>query len=183
MIPLEDIAYLKEGSALQQRAYRVLVRHRILSLLEGFTPVLAGTIPIGVALENSDLDVLCCWKNSKDFTECLEKYFGAYPGFRLRQVFKKGREAVIADFVADGVSLEIFGQQIPVVEQEAYIHRVAEEYLLKEKGEGFRNAVLKLKREGLKTEPAFGVLLEMESDPYDTLLEYGKKIRNIEQEK
>ncbi|MGS2738129.1 DUF4269 domain-containing protein [Sinomicrobium sp. M5D2P17] len=82
---------------------------------------------------------------------------------------------MIANFVADGFPIEIFGQNTPVTEQEAYIHMIAEDALLQTKGEEFRCDIIKLKSEGYKTEPAFGVLLKM-PDPYEALLAYGRKI-------
>ncbi len=180
MTDFTDITYLKTGSEIQRRAYKILTIHRIPELLECYTPLLAGTVPIDIAVEKSDLDILCFWEHKADFINSVEGSFGKYPGFGIRNIRKGGKDTVIANFVADGFPVEIFGQNIPVTEQEAYIHMIAEEALLREKGEEFCRNVKKLKREGYKTEPAFGILLGITGDPYSTLLAYGRKMVNTE---
>ncbi|MBC9798699.1 DUF4269 domain-containing protein, partial [Sinomicrobium weinanense] len=71
---------------------------------------------------------------------------------------------------------EVFGQDIPVCEQAAYIHMIAEDSLLQERGKIFRQRILDLKRKGHKTEPAFGMLLGIQTDPYAELLVYGREV-------
>ncbi|MGS2763637.1 DUF4269 domain-containing protein [Sinomicrobium sp. M5D2P9] len=176
MTDFTDITYLERGSEAQKRAYKILTAHKIPELLEHYTPLLAGTMPIDIAVEQSDLDILCFWEDRKAFTDCLEKQFGRYPEFRVRNTIKAGKDTVIANFTADGFPVEIFGQNTPVTKQEAYIHMIAEDALLREKGEEFREHIRRLKSEGIKTEPAFGILLEMTGDPYRALLDYGRKI-------
>jgi hypothetical protein len=48
-----------------------------------------------------------------------------------------------------------------------------EHSLLTEKGEHFRQEIIKLKRQGLKTEPAFAKLLGLDGDPYKAILKLG----------
>ncbi len=43
--------------------------------------------------------------------------------------------------------------------------------ILQEKGEDFKNEIIALKRQGIKTEPAFGILLGLEN-PYEDLLKF-----------
>jgi hypothetical protein len=43
---------------------------------------------------------------------------------------------------------------------------------LEREGEGFREKIRSLKASGIKTEPAFALLLGLESDPYSAILEY-----------
>jgi hypothetical protein len=47
---------------------------------------------------------------------------------------------------------------------------LVEHRILKEKGEVFRQQIIELKKQGYKTEPAFGKLLEIEGDAYEYLL-------------
>jgi hypothetical protein len=47
-----------------------------------------------------------------------------------------------------------------------------EHRLLLKHGEAFKNKVIELKQNGLKTEPAFAKLLGIEGDPYEELLKY-----------
>ena len=75
-----------------------------------------------------------------------------------------------ASFTLEGFVIEIYGQPIPVRDQAAYRHMLAEYKILQEKGEAFRQQIIELKKQGLKTEPAFGKLLGIEGDVYEKLL-------------
>ncbi|CAA7391075.1 DUF4269 domain-containing protein [Chryseobacterium fistulae] len=63
----------------------------------------------------------------------------------------------------------ILEQNKPTIEQNAYRHMIAEYKILEEKGEDFKQKIVKLKKEGMKTESAFGMLLNLEN-PYEDLL-------------
>jgi hypothetical protein len=67
--------------------------------------------------------------------------------------------------------IEIFGQNKPTIEQNAYRHMIAEYKILEEKGEEFKQKIIELKKQGIKTEPAFGMLLGLEN-PYEDLLKF-----------
>nr|WP_235929874.1 DUF4269 domain-containing protein [Chengkuizengella marina] len=51
--------YLKDGNARQKSAFKIIEYLNIMKDLELFNPLLAGTIPIDMDVENSDLDILC----------------------------------------------------------------------------------------------------------------------------
>ena len=55
----KDIEYLKFGSERQKLAFHEIKQHRILEILEKYNPILTGTIPIGIDLPESDLDIIC----------------------------------------------------------------------------------------------------------------------------
>jgi hypothetical protein len=167
-----DINYLKHGNATQQRAYPVIMEAGIMQKLSAYTPVLAGTIPIGIDIEGSDLDILCCYDDSEIFASYLTQTFSGCNGFSIRISEINGIESIIANFYIDGFEIEVFGQNIPVTQQYGYRHMVIEHQILEEKGEGFRQKVIALKQQGLKTEPAFAQLLGLEGNPYEALLDY-----------
>ena len=48
---------------------------------------------------------------------------------------------------------------------------MVEYQLLKEKGEGFKQQIIDLKKSGFKTEPAFAIALGLTGDPYEALLQ------------
>jgi hypothetical protein len=48
---------------------------------------------------------------------------------------------------------------------------IAEYKILQEEGEEFKQKIIELKKQGIKTEPAFGILLGLEN-PYEDLLKY-----------
>ena len=172
MIDFSTIEYLKTGNPRQIRAFEVLTQNKVLVNIAEFTPVLAGTIPINIDIENSDLDIICYWENKIDFKEKLKAVFGKENGFSLRETKIHEQESVIANFRIEDFEIEIFGQNIPVYNQNAYRHMLIEYKILQLKGEKFRQEIIRLKQNGYKTEPAFGVLLGLKNDPYQELLEY-----------
>lgn len=165
-----DIEYLRSGNEVQKRAYDTLVRHGVMRLLAPYTPLLAGTIPLGIDVEGSDLDIVCGFDNPDEFEVQVRKLFGHYPSFAISREMVGRWDTVVASFAADGFEIELFGQARPVTEQNAYRHMVAEYLILEREGEGFRRRVVELKREGVKTEPAFARLLGLAGDPYEAIL-------------
>ena len=127
---------------------------------------------INIDIEDSDLDIICYWENKWDFIQKLQINFGNENQFILRETLIDQNETVIANFICDGFEIEIFGQNIPAQEQNAYKHMIIEHKILKTKGEDFRLEIIKLKKSGYKTEPAFGKLLGLTENPYQQLLDY-----------
>jgi hypothetical protein len=163
--------YLKKGNMRQQRAYDILTKYKIFEILREFEPFLAGTIPIEIDLPESDLDVLCSWKDRDNFIVCLADHFSGMPKFSWKTTEIQGRETVITTLRLDGVMIEIFGQDVPVQDQFGYRHLFIEHRLLLEQGYAFREEIIRLKKSGMKTEPAFAHLLQLKGDPYLALLE------------
>ena len=173
MLNFESIDYLKSGTERQQAAFKVLIKYGVMEKLADFDPLLAGTIPIGIDTAQSDLDIICCWSNKSQFKNLLQQSFSACFGFTLKEVKVRGKESIIANFWLDGFEVEVFGQSTPSRQQAAYRHMLIEYKLLQKYGDEFRQKVLQLKRQGIKTEPAFAQLLELPGDPYDALLQLG----------
>ena len=169
MIDFTTAGYLKSGNEIQKRVYEILTRYRIFEKLEEYSPLLAGTIPIEIDTERSDLDIICQFENQNDFTAILYRYFRDNDHFTLEEITVTGEKSVVSNFMLEGFPIEIFGQNKPVTEQNAYRHMVAEYKLLQEKGEDFKQKIIELKKKGIKTEPAFGILLGLEN-PYEDLL-------------
>lgn len=140
--------------------------------LKSFDPILVGTIPICIDIENSDLDIICYANNLPAFKQSIETLFGNEKELKIWERTERNGQAVVANFIADNFIIEIFGQAIPSKQQNAYRHMLIEHQLLVENGEEFRQDIIKLKQEGYKTEPAFAVLLGLKGDPYKALLEY-----------
>jgi hypothetical protein len=168
----ETIEYLKVGTPRQQDAYKVLTKYAVLTKLDAFTPILVGTIPINIDIETSDLDIICYWTDQNEFYNAVQSHFGDGRAFSIRESFESDKEIVIANFWLDDFELEIFGQNIPIRQQMGYRHMLIEHKLLIERGEAFRQEIIALKRQGYKTEPAFGKLLGLGPNPYLELLAY-----------
>jgi hypothetical protein len=174
MPDFEHISYLKTGNKRQQQAYQTLTQHTILERLIAYQPILTGTIPIDIDIPSSDLDIICYWTDKKDFIAQIQNSFAAETNFRLLETVINGHETVVANFKVDDFEIEIFGQNIPCKQQNAFRHLLIEQQILAEKGEEFRQQIIKLKLQGYKTEPAFALLLKLEGDPYLSLLSLSK---------
>lgn len=172
MTDFTNIEYLKNGNQIQVQAFEVLTQNKILSNLSEFDPILVGTIPINIDIENSDLDIICHWKNKTEFIEKLNSVFRQENEFTIREIFLDNKESIVVNFRIQGFEIEIFGQNIPSKNQNGYKHMIIEHEILQAKGENFRLEIIKLKQNGYKTEPAFAFLLGLKGDPYAKLLEY-----------
>lgn len=173
-IDWRDISYLARGNTRQRRAYRALQSLGVFDILRLYSPVLAGTIPLDIDVEQSDLDIICEVGATSDLTafeRAVKDTFGAREDFQIERTTVKGMPTVFARFTFDGLPVEIFGQPRPVTEQNAYRHMVVEARLLSIGGQDARRAIRQMRRAGLKTEPAFARYFDLAGDPYEALLE------------
>jgi hypothetical protein len=151
-----------------------LARTGLLDLLAPFDPHVAGTPPLGLALPSSDIDIVCHAPDAGRFAALMWDALSDRPGFSMRQWTGRGR-AVVVGFLAEGWAFEIFAAAQPVALQAGWRHFTVERRLLTLGGEAFRAAVMRLRQEGLKTEPAFAAALGVVGDPYAALLEMGEE--------
>ncbi|WP_299215823.1 DUF4269 domain-containing protein [uncultured Aquimarina sp.] len=167
-----NIEYLKTGNKRQQQAYIQLSELEIFDKLNAYNPILTGTIPIEIDTPKSDLDIICHCLNHQEFQTTLTKLYADQNDFEMRSGFWNGLISVIAKFQTTKYVIEIFGQDRPTQKQYAYRHMIKEYEILNAKGAEFKEEILKLKEEGLKTEPAFAKLLGLIGDPYEELLKF-----------
>lgn len=165
----KSIDYLKSGNDRQQWAYSLLTNQQILLKLRQYDPILVGTIPLAIDIETSDLDIICCYADQQEFRKVIKDNFKDEKDFTIREQLL-GTSAIVANFSINNVEIEIFGQPIPTNQQVAYKHLLVEHDLLNKYGEEFRQQILELKQQGLKTEPAFALALGLTGDPYTELL-------------
>lgn len=147
-----------------------LAREGVWQALARFHPVMAGSIPLGLDTEATDVDVLVEAGNLKAFRQQCTYTWGGRPGFSLAEREWQGSPAVICRFPADSRLCEVFAQPRPVAEQQGFRHLIAEWRLLTAGGEALYHAVRAARMRGLKTEPAFAEVLRLEGDPYVALL-------------
>lgn len=175
MIDFTKIDYLKSGNQKQQRVYEVLKRYEVFEKLRDFSPILAGTIPIGIDVEGSDLDIICevDLRFEEDFLDeiVFSKLIPSESEAKVENIIVRGEKIIVLNFMLDEFPIEIFGQNKPTTEQNAYRHMIAEYNILQEKGEAFKQQIIELKKKGIKTEPAFGLLMNLEN-PYEDLLKF-----------
>jgi len=173
-INFKNIDYLKSGTARQQLAWEEITRYKVLELLKKYNPILTGTLPIGIDVPESDLDIICECKNHLEFKTYLSENFSNKKEFKVYSTKQNGIYSTIAEFKTDNFLFEIFGQNIPTEKQNAYRHMLIEKEILNERGIEFRNKIMELKHNGIKTEPAFAQLLGLTGDPYKALLKLEK---------
>jgi len=168
MINFLNIAYLKSGNEKQKKAYQVITDQAILDQLAQYNPILVGTIPISIDIEKSDLDIICYAQDKEDFRKELVHHFQREKGFIISE--NPELNSLKANFFINDFEFEIFGQNIPTEDQNAYRHMLVEHKILQEKGEDFRKQIIELKNQGYKTEVAFAKLLALKGDAYEELL-------------
>jgi len=175
MIDFTTLDYLQSGNERQKRAYEVLIKHKVFEKLKPYSPVLAGTIPIGIDIESSDLDIICevDLRFEEDFLDDImfSRLIPADAEVKVENVTIDGEKSIVINFLLEEFPIEIFGQNKPVLAQNAYQHMIAEYRILKEKGEDFKYKIIELKKQGIKTEPAFGLLMDLKK-PYKDLLKF-----------
>ena len=172
MIDFLNINYLQVGNERQKLAFISLTNHQIFEKLKDFDPILTGTIPINIDIPSSDLDIICFYHNKVDFIGRVIENFGKEKDFQLRNTIINDNETVVANFWIDEFEIELFGQNIPTIEQNAFKHMIIEHQILTKMGEDFRLKIIELKKDGYKTEPAFGLLLGLKGNVYEELLDY-----------
>jgi hypothetical protein len=173
MLDFTRIDYLKNGNERQKKAYDVLAKYQIFEKLKAYSPILAGTVPIEIDIEGSDLDIIfeVDLRFEEDFLDDLMFSRCIPHDVAVEHPIINGEKCITLNFMLEGFPFEIFGQNKPTKQQNAYLHMIAEYKILQEEGEEFKQKIIELKKQGIKTEPAFGILLGLDN-PYEDLLKY-----------
>ena len=179
MVNFFNLDYLQNGNERQRLAFQELTNTNlnIMEILQPYEPLLAGTIPIAIDVDKSDLDIICQVQDFDEFEQLVVRHFGQQPQFSVhrgmqpQQPTTRNDAYILAKFQATHFEIEIFGQNRPVSQQNAYRHMIVEDRLLRQHGEEFRRRIVALKEAGVKTEPAFAQVLGLAGDPYKALLE------------
>jgi hypothetical protein len=155
----------------ERPGYEEAVRRTdVLGILAPFDPHVVGTLPLGVARPDSNIDIVCCAVDQSATATLLWEHFREADGFALYQWSAKGRP-LIARFKAHGWPFEIFASVDPVSEQPGWQHFEVERRLLELGDTALRAAILALRIAGEKTEPAFATVLGLPGDPYRAMSE------------
>ena len=166
----QNIGYLQAGSSRQQAAYRILQRYALLPLLHAYKPILVGTFPLDIVIASSDLDIICEVHDFQAFGQLVAQHFGHCPAYATRHLQLGGLASLVISFQLDEMEVEVFGQPLATEQQNGYQHMVVEARLLAASGPVFKENIVRLKTQGLKTEPAFAALLGLPGDAYQALL-------------
>lgn len=171
-----SITYLQSGNDKQQKIYDILNELNIMEDLVLYSPVLCGTTPIRIDTPQSDLDIVMEVYNFNVFEQEMRSLYGSYEGFKIKKTKIKDTESVKVNFKFEGFEFELFAQPKPVRNQNAYRHMIVEHMLLMQHPH-IREEVIQLKESGLKTEPAFAQVLNINGDPYEELILLGQEMR------
>lgn len=156
-----------------KNAFSALQKSKILSAFKKFDPLVVGTLPLAISNKKSDLDIIVQSRQLNEIEDILNQ--NPFWGVRHKKRIRVNElESLVASFEFEGVPFELFAQSRATTKQMAYRHFFIEEKLLKYKGPQFKERILDLRRQGLKTEPAFAVALGFEGDPYRSLLSLEK---------
>ncbi len=171
-IDFTSIAYLENGNERQKNLYRLLTSYKIIEQLQAFDPIVVGTIPIDIALESSDVDIILYTENPELLVAVLNNYFSKWNDFHIER--KEGADqSVVCNFIIEDIPFELYATAIPTDQQAGYIHMLKEHEILCRENSEFRKKIMELKQQGIKTEPAFCLLLGLiTDDPYQKLLEF-----------
>lgn len=160
---------------MQRHAFHLIQQLNIFHDFAGYTPLLCGTIPLAIDVEGSDLDIIMEVHNFERYNDEVQSRFGKLDGFTLNKLTVKKIPTVLCNFTFEGMDFELFAQPIPVVKQNAYRHMIIEHHLLLTHPH-IRDEIIPLKKQGLKTEPAFAKVLGLAGDPYEELLKIGSRL-------
>ncbi|WHY19876.1 DUF4269 domain-containing protein [Paenibacillus sp. G2S3] len=169
---------LNRGTAVQKEVYNLLTELEIMNLLMDYNPLLVGTVPLGIQVEGSDLDIICEVHDPVEFKALVVRYFGSIDGLVSESRVVQGIPRIKVNFMAKGWPIELFGQPKRTELQNGYLHMIVEAEILAQMDDDFRERIIFLKTSGWKTEPAFAKALGLEGDPYEALLELEKLPRS-----
>lgn len=159
--------------------WKALQESKILELFKSNNPLVAGTFPLGLESQDSDLDIVMGSDDLKRIEKDLEHHFSHCESFHTIHQFVDGLDTLICNFVFNTIPFEVFVQDRNSVKQTAYRHYLIEERLLKLGGASFKEEILRERVLGIKTEPAFAKVLKLNGDAYSELLDLQLKT-NIE---
>ncbi|MGG1661284.1 DUF4269 domain-containing protein [Brevibacillus sp. NRS-1366] len=167
-----DLSYLRTGTNRQRQAWEAIQQTGIMALLQPYTPVLAGTIPLCIDRDDSDLDIICECHHLEDFESKARTVFGESQGYAEQRLTINQVLTSVIQFFDAGFCFELFAQPVPVTKQNAYRHMDIEARLLSLGGPDAYREIRRLKQQGIKTEPAFAIYFDIPGeDPYQALLE------------
>ncbi|MEH6629505.1 MAG: DUF4269 domain-containing protein [Halopseudomonas aestusnigri] len=140
------------------------------SVLSAHEYAVIGTPPLMIDVENSDIDIACFADEPGEITKCLRENYGHLEHFIEENHPSTLYQTQVVSFETQEWQVEFFIQNQPLDQQNGVRHFFIEKRLLNLFGPTFRQSVIALKKQGIKTEPAFAKLLGVVGAPYINLL-------------
>ena len=94
-----NINYLKLGNEKQKRAYIAIRNLGIMDSLSEYNPNLCGTLPIGIGIAGSDLDIIMEIFDFGRFEEKVESLYGNEKRFKMKRLSIREISVVKANFI------------------------------------------------------------------------------------
>ena len=154
------------GASKKERCLAAVQQVGVLEKLAGYSPAVVSTILVGFDIDDSDIDIVCCYADADEFKTTFETVFSA----QQRLFCEKRNSYVIGRFVSSGFQFEIYASSEPIEEQNAVRHFNVMRRLSAIGGDKLRQQIKHLKQQGLKTEPAIAALFNFSGDPYRAVL-------------
>lgn len=156
----------------QAKLYTLLQAHDVFEKLVSFDPQWVGSAALDVHIEGSDLDICCdAGTDLNGFEAALKSAFGKYPSFKSKLESFGGEPSCVCWFKMDDIPVNIWGRAHAVERHEFYRYYKVAQSFLRLGGEALQDAIRDAKQDGLKTEAAFGVVLDLAGEPESALLD------------
>ncbi|UXR65949.1 VOC family protein [Bdellovibrio bacteriovorus] len=169
-LSLESVIRLEKNAEI----HKAIKESQILKLFSAYEPRIVGTFPLDLAVSGSDVDVLLYADDLDSLQKEFQQHLGVFTDFNMKRLTVSGVDSVVASFTFKDVPFEIFAQPTPTSHQTANRHFLVEERLLCLGGAAFHGKIQELRKQGLKTEPAFAAALGLGGDAYAELLSLQK---------
>jgi len=148
---------------------KIIDQLNLLKLLSKYNPTPIGTPPLNIQINTSDIDIACTATNLTEFVSTVTSIYSNQSNFSSDFFQTRGKDAARCSFEFNNWEIELFCQTIPIEEQWGVRHFEVEKRLLILAPE-IKCRVVQLKRNGLKTEPAFADILGLIGDPFEAVL-------------
>lgn len=166
-LSLESVITLEK----HPKAWKALQESKVLALFRDNNPLVVGTFPLGIETSKSDVDILMESSDLDGMERLLTKHFSHLPNFVVETQDVDELQTLICHFDLNDVPFELFVQNKETVKQTAHRHFLIEERFLKIGGSLFKEAVMKERNNGLKTEPAYAKVLNLNGNSAQLLLD------------
>ncbi|WP_052741896.1 DUF4269 domain-containing protein [Kiloniella litopenaei] len=154
----------------KSRYEEVLAGLNLSELLADVDYEIIGTPPLGIDIADSDIDIACFSPTPDTLAQKLSTALVDYKDLSARTLSFPPYKTEVVSFTFMDWPIEFFIQDCPLKDQFGVRHFFLEKRLLSLLGSEFTQQLIRLKQQGMKTEPAFAKLLGITGDPYLNLL-------------
>jgi hypothetical protein len=140
-------------------------------VLADYDPLLTGTLPLGLDLPDTDLDVICQVEDFTAFCTVMRAMYGEYDEFECTTTARGGIPSAACSFRYNRFRVKVVGQPVPTRDQDAYRRTTAAARLLRMAGETALEEVRRLRVAGMQTSLAVSAYFQLEGEPEQALAE------------